>query len=132
MVFLGDHGGYQKNMERVATRLNREWAAQPSCRVHALLDFYRVTQGAYVEALKARGFSAAEIGSHAGLADTSLAWAVDPALVRQDLLGRAAQAGARDGVYGDPRRATLELGQIGVEQVVATSAAAIRALIRGH
>ena len=131
IVFLGDHGGYQKNMERAATRLNREWAPKPGCRVHALLDFYRVTQGAYVELLKARGFATEEIGSHAGLADTALALAVEPALVRRDLLEHAAKAGAREGTYGDPRRATVELGQAGVEQIVATSAAAIRALTRG-
>jgi creatinine amidohydrolase len=130
VVFLGDHGGYQKAMQRVATRLNREWAARPGCRVHALLDYYQVTQGAYVEALKARGFTTEEIGSHAGLADTALALAVEPALVRQELLGRAASGGAREGVYGDPRRATAELGGAGVEQIVATSAAAIRVLTR--
>ena len=132
VVFLGDHGGYQKSLERVAQRLNREWAAQPNCRVHALLDYYRVTQGGYVELLKARGFTGAEIGTHAGLADTALALAVQPGLVRNDMLARAAQGGVREGVYGDPRRATPELGQLGVEQVVATSTAAIRTLLRGR
>ncbi len=132
VVFLGDHGGYQKNMDRVAQRLNREWAAQPGCRVHALLDYYRVTQGAYVETLRARGFTGAEIGTHAGLADTALALAVEPSLVRNELLARATQGGVREGVYGDPRRATPELGQLGVEQVVATSVAAIRTLLRGR
>ncbi len=132
VVFLGDHGGYQKNMDRVAQRLNREWAGQRRCRVHALLDYYRVTQGAYVETLKARGFTDAEIGTHAGLADTALALAVQPSLVRNELLARAAQGGVREGVYGDPQRATSELGQLGVEQVVATSVAAIRTLLRGQ
>ncbi len=132
VVFLGDHGGYQKNMDRVAQRLNREWAAQPQCRVHALLDYYRVTQVGYAETLKARGFTGAEIGTHAGLADTALALAVQPSLVRNDMLARAAQGGVREGVYGDPRRATPELGQLGVEQVVATSAAAIRTLLRAR
>ncbi len=132
VVFIGDHGGYQKNMDRVAQRLNREWAAQPRCRVHALLDYYGVTQGGYVETLKALGFTGAEIGTHAGLADTALALAVEPSLVRNELLTRAAQGGARDGVHGDPRRATPELGQLGVEQVVATSVAAIRTMLRGR
>ena len=132
VVFLGDHGGYQKNMERVATRLNREWAGQPACKVHALLDYYRVTQSAYVEALKSRGFSAEEIGTHAGLADTALAMAVDPGLVRQDMLNREPKAGPREGVYGDPRRATAEVGRLGVERVVEASVTAIRALARKH
>jgi creatinine amidohydrolase len=130
VIFLGDHGGYQKSEERAAARLNREWAADPSCRAHALLDYYRVTQTAFVKDLKARGFGEAEIGTHAGLADTSLALAVDPHLVRAGALG--AKAGERGGVYGDPQRATAELGQIGVQQIVESSAAAIQALTRQH
>ena len=134
VVFLGDHGGYQTSLQRVASKLDREWsagrkgAATPGCRVHALLDYYRVTQGAYVDALKARGFSADEIGTHAGLADTSLSLAIDPALVRSGMLGREPKAGAREGVYGDPRRSSAELGQLGVDQIVAASVAAIRAM----
>jgi creatinine amidohydrolase len=126
VVFLGDHGGYQKSEDRVAARLNREWAADPGCRVHALTEYYRVTQTSYVAALRQRGLTQAEIGTHAGLADTSLALAVDQALVRGEILARS--PGERDGVSGDPRRATAELGQIGVQQVVDASVAAIRKL----
>ena len=130
VVFLGDHGGYQKSQERVATKLGREWTAgaggQRPVRVIALTEFYRVTQTAYVDALKARGVGVNEIGVHAGLADTSLALAIDPALVRPDLLGRAAKAGAAEGVTGDPRRASAEFGQLGVERIVEASVAAIR------
>lgn len=126
VFFLGDHGGYQKSEERVADKLNREWAADPSCRVHALTAYYRITQTAYVAALKQRGHSEAEIGTHAGLADTSLAMAVDPALVRTGLLGHGAKPGPGDGVYGDPRAASVELGQLGVKMIVDTSVAEIR------
>ena len=130
VVFLGDHGGYQTSEERVATRLNREWATQASCRVHALVDYYRVTQTVYVDGLKARGFSLDEIGTHAGLADTALALAVDPTLVRQEALANGPKPGARDGVYGDPRRATAELGQAGVDAIIESSVARIRVLAR--
>ncbi|HEY1394247.1 MAG TPA: creatininase family protein [Methylibium sp.] len=130
IVFLGDHGGYQKSEERLASKLNREWAADPACRVHALLDYYRVTQTAYVAALKSRGHSEAEIGTHAGLADTSLALAVDPALVRGDALAHSGKLSEREGVYGDPRRASAELGQLGVQQIIQTSVAAIQAMTR--
>jgi creatinine amidohydrolase/Fe(II)-dependent formamide hydrolase-like protein len=130
VVFLGDHGGYQHAEERVAARLNREWAARPGCRVIALLDYYRVTQTAYVEALKARGFSAAEIGTHAGLADTALMLAIDPSMVRPGRLAEGAEAGPREGVHGDPRRATAALGQIGVDLIVDRSVRAIREATR--
>ncbi|HEY9066266.1 MAG TPA: creatininase family protein [Burkholderiaceae bacterium] len=129
VVFIGDHGGYQKSLEKVAAKLDREWRAAPTpCRAVALLDYYRVTQGAFVAALQARGHSADEIGTHAGLADTALSLAVDPALVHPAGMPSDPKTFARDGVYGDPRRATAELGRIGVEQIVDTSVAAIRAL----
>ena len=125
VVLLGDHGGYQKSLERVAVKLNREWAGA-GCRVTALTEFYRASQAGHAELLAARGFSPAEIGSHAGLADTALALAIDPALVRRDQLAAAAQGGQAQGVYGDPRRASAELGQIGVDRIVAASVAAMR------
>ncbi len=131
IVFLGDHGGYQHNQERVAARLNREWSAgaagRPAVKVVALTEFYRVTQTAYVDALRARGVTADEMGGHAGLADTSLALALDPALVRADRLAGAAQAGSPNGVTGDPKRASAELGRLGVDRIVDASVAAIRA-----
>ena len=38
IVFIGDHGGYQKSLTAVAQRLNREWAATPA-RAHAILEY---------------------------------------------------------------------------------------------
>ena len=125
IVFLGDHGGYQKDDKIVADRLNREWAATP-VRVHAVAEYYRVTQTDYVQALKGRGYRDDEIGTHAALADTSLMLAVDPRLVRTDRLASGAKLGAEDGVYGDPRRSSAELGQLGVDMIVAQTVAAIR------
>ena len=132
VVFLGDHGSYQKNETNVANRLNREWAKDPACRVHALLDYYSVTQNAYVAALRSRGYSDFEIGRHAGLADTSLALAVDKSLVRTQALGADSKANKRDGIDGDPHRASVELGQLGVKQIIQISVAAIQALTREH
>ncbi len=73
--------------------------------------------------LKAKGYSEAEIGTHAGLLDTSLMMATDPSLVRADLLG-ATKPG--DGVNGDPRRSSAALGQLGVDLTVTRTVAAIR------
>jgi creatinine amidohydrolase/Fe(II)-dependent formamide hydrolase-like protein len=129
VVFLGDHGDYQKSLDRVAARLTRDWsgrAGSAGCRVHSLSDFYRAATDGHLQLLLARGFSQAEIGSHAGLADTALTLAIDSTLVRQDQLARAAQAGRREGVLGDPRRASAALGQLGVDHIVETSVAAIR------
>jgi creatinine amidohydrolase len=125
IVLLGDHGGYQRDFKVVADKLNREWAATP-VRVHALEAYYLVTETSYVDALKSRGIRDDEIGTHAGLADTSLMLAVDPRLVRQDRLRSAARLGPAEGVHGDPRRSSAELGQLGVDLIVAESVDAIR------
>jgi creatinine amidohydrolase/Fe(II)-dependent formamide hydrolase-like protein len=117
VVLLGDHGGYQQSLQRVADKLNRAFGASA---VIALREYYAAAQ-AFDGVLAARGYTALEIGQHAGLSDTSLAWAVDASLVRPQLLGPA------DGVVGDPRRATADLGRDGVEHIVAASVAAIRA-----
>lgn len=123
VFFLGDHGGYQKSEEKAAARVN----AKGSCRAHALLDYYQATQAGYVADLKRRGHGDAEIGLHAGLADTSLSLALDPAGVRSGLLAAGAKAGPNGGVRGDPTRASAELGQLGVTRIVDASVAAIRA-----
>ena len=130
IVFLGDHGGYRQSLERVAAKLNREWAARGKGRVHAVGEYYQASEAGFAEILKARGFGTDEIGVHAGLADTALAMAVDPALVRGDVAAARARGAAQDGVTGDPRRASAELGRLGVEHIVDATVAAIRTRIR--
>jgi creatinine amidohydrolase/Fe(II)-dependent formamide hydrolase-like protein len=95
-------------------------------RAHAVSEYYRVTQTDYVGALKSRGFRDEEIGTHAGLADTSLMLAIDPRFVRADRLTSGAHPGPADGVYGDPRRSSAELGQLGVDDIVTQTVTAIR------
>ena len=75
------------------------------------------------------GYRRDEIGLHAGLADTSLMMALDPAMVRAEVAA-ARSPGADDGVSGDPRRASAELGREGVGLVVARTVEAVRARLR--
>ena len=128
VVLIGDHGGYQAQLKAVAARLNREWAGS-GARAHFIDDYYRVTQTGYVKALRAQGLSDAQIGSHAGSADTALLMAVDPAGVRPGLLDTAAREGTASGTAGDPRAATAALGQLGVDIIVSQTVAAIRAAV---
>ncbi|HTK35015.1 MAG TPA: creatininase family protein [Caulobacteraceae bacterium] len=129
VVLIGDHGGYQADLKAVADDLNRRWAGSPA-RAHYVADYYRSTETAYVAALKARGYSAAEIGTHAGLADTALTLALAPGMVRPEALRPGAAVGVKDGVHGDPRRASAALGQLGVEAIVRQTVQAIRAAVR--
>jgi creatinine amidohydrolase len=124
VVLLGDHGGYAKNLKNVAARLNREWAKE-RVRVHALDAYYHASDREFAELLRQKGFSDAEIGTHAGLADTSLALAVDPSLVRAERLSTPSM-GTADGVHGKPNRASAELGRLGADLVVERSVKAIR------
>ncbi len=125
VVFLGDHGGYQKVLQAAASTLNREWSSTP-VRAHAIGEYYRATTTAYVAALQKRGFTADEIGTHAGVADTSLSLALTPGVVRSERLGNVPKPAAGDGVYGDPRRSSAEVGQLGVDVIVSATVAAIR------
>ena len=124
VVFIGDHGGYQKLMVKAAVSLNREWA-KTSVRAHAIEEYYMAAGEDFAQYLKGKGYGAEEIGTHAGLADTSLALAVDPALVRAELLKAPAKTKA-DGVFGDPTRASAELGKAGLDLIVEHTATAIR------
>jgi creatinine amidohydrolase/Fe(II)-dependent formamide hydrolase-like protein len=119
IVFLGDHGSTQKGEQAVAGKLDREWASTPD-RVHAIVQYYEDSESGFAKLLESRGYSASEVGTHAGLGDTSLTLALAPDLVRKDRLKPG------EGVNGDPTRASAELGNLGVDTVVSRTVAAIK------
>jgi creatinine amidohydrolase/Fe(II)-dependent formamide hydrolase-like protein len=129
IVFLGDHGGYQKDEKRVADRLDKEWSAQP-VRVLAIEEYYRASESEFGQLLRSKGYPEQEVGLHAGLADTSLMLAVDPRYVRTDCLPSGEPGGS--GVNGDPRHSSAELGQLGVDLIVARTVDAIRKAVGHH
>src|SRR5512134_1186457 len=81
IVLIGDSGDYQGQLKSIAARLNRDWAGTQA-RAHYVEDYYGAAQIDYVQALRAKGLNEAQIGKHAGTADTSLLMAIDAALVR--------------------------------------------------
>jgi len=125
VVFLGDHGSDQKGEKAVAERLDREWAAT-QVRVHAIEEYYRASEAEFGRMLKGKGYGDGEVGTHAGLADTSLMLALDPRSVRTDRLRPG------DGVHGDPRRSNAELGQLGVDLIVTRTVDAVRKAVARH
>lgn len=125
VVFLGDHGSTQAGQRVVAAALNKEWATS-AVRVHAVEEYYHAATTGFRELLKARGLRAAEIGGHAGLADTALTLALDPRLVRNDPRRDDLAPGESSGVEGDPERAGAELGRLGVELIITRTVSAIR------
>jgi creatinine amidohydrolase len=127
IVLIGDHGGYQKSLQKVAARLDREWAKEASpARVHAVEAYYLAADREFAQLLKKQGLSEAEIGSHAGAADTSLSLAVDERLVRSARLHDGSALGVAEGVHGDPHRASLAAGRAGLDLIVARTRDAIQ------
>lgn len=126
IVFLGDHGGYQKDIKLVVARLNKTWAATKA-RAFMPPEYYDASSDGYAQILRQHGFRDDEIGTHAGLADTSLQLAVAPQMVRLDRLHSSPKLGLADGVYGgDPRRSSAELGRLGIDAIVSRTVAALR------
>jgi creatinine amidohydrolase len=130
IVLIGDHGGYQSALASVEATFNKE--AKSSAKVHFIADYYRATastQSGYIAALRAKGLSDYEIGTHAGSADTSLQLAIDPSTVKPEKFAESAKLGRPGGTLGDPKAASVTLGQIGVDATVKMSVLAIQKAI---
>lgn len=122
IVLIGDHGSDQAGQDAVAAKLNAEWA-RTNVRVHAIGAYYRGDQEGDAAEMMKRGIRREEIGNHADVRDTSLMLAVDPTMVRANRL----EAGdGKNGVEGDPRHASAEIGRILNERNVARTTALIR------
>ena len=131
VIFLSDHGGYRQSVARVVARLERSLRHHAQCRAHALYAYYDAAQMPFTNALVSTGVPPADVGLHAGLADTALTLALDPSLVRSSFLSpHGPKLSPADGVTGDPRRASPELGQLGVQLIVDASVAAIRSALK--
>lgn len=103
IVFLGEHGASIVPQKIVAARLSEVWAPQ-GIRVINAANYYSANGGP--QWLVAQGETAAAIGSHASIQDTSELMALFPQGVRLDK-----RVADQDGVKGDPTKATAERGQ---------------------
>lgn len=128
IVLIGDSGGNQRGLQAVAKSLNEEWA-KTDVRVHFVPDYYFYATE-MDKWLVAQGEKAEEIGSHAGIRDTSQLMAVDPKLVRMD---KRAPGGGFEGSgvagNGNAARATVEYGKKGFEIKVERAVAQIKKLM---
>jgi creatinine amidohydrolase len=103
IVFIGEHGASIEPQRQTAERLSQLWV-KDGVRVINAANYYSANGQA--DWLKARGESDAAIGLHATIQDTSELIAVLPGGVRMDK-----RAADKDGVKGDPTKATAEIGQ---------------------
>jgi creatinine amidohydrolase/Fe(II)-dependent formamide hydrolase-like protein len=125
VVLMGDHGGGQQELAKLATALNKKYAAQ-GAHVYFCSSVYKEAREDFNKWLKEHGYP---VGSHASIPDTSeLMYLGGDEYVRKDRL----VAGTPDnGIVGDPRRSSAELGKRVFDMKVDYGVAEIRRLISG-
>jgi creatinine amidohydrolase/Fe(II)-dependent formamide hydrolase-like protein len=108
ILFLGDSGGNQRGMSAVTDALNEEWAGSGT-RAHFIGDYYTKTGEDQRTYLRGLGYTDEQIGSHAGMLDTSELMFVNPNHLRPT---RFAPDGGFEGsgVRGDPTLSSAEIG----------------------
>lgn len=134
IILMGDHGGNQKPLEALASKLDERYRSQ-GVRVFYSSDAYAKSDKEIEAYLKEHGFPPSR---HGGVADMSSLWAVDAKYVRPDKIavgGPVPPAGSplalgTVGVEGDPRRSSPELGKMFLDWKVKNAVAEIRKLIQ--
>jgi creatinine amidohydrolase len=122
IVFIGDSGGNQNGMKAVAEMLNKEWAGS-GVRIHFVPEYYSGT--GFSKWLQSQGEKEEDIGTHAGITDTSQLMAIDAKLIRKDkLANRGGFEGS--GVSGNPTRASVAYGKKGLELKIETAVRRIK------
>jgi len=126
VVLMGDHGGGQETLKKAAEELNSEWAAK-GVHVYYIADLYYKEKEQMREYLTKRHL---EIDEHAGIDDTSEIMFIDKdkKWVRKDRLGRGNE---KMGVRGDPRQASVKLGEMFVGFKIKNAVSQIRSLTSG-
>jgi creatinine amidohydrolase len=125
IVLIGDSGENQKALQSVASSLNKEWA-KTDARVHFVSEYYK--ESPFREWLQGQGEKREDIGTHAGIVDTSQLMAVNPNGIRS---AKLAPGGDRTvtGATGNPARASVAYGKKGLEMKIEAAVAQIRKLI---
>jgi creatinine amidohydrolase len=122
IVYIGDSGGNQAGAKAAAEALNKEWRST-RVRVHHVEAYY--SANGFADWLREQGETKADIGTHAGISDTSELLALYPEGIRRDKL-TLARAGDGSGVSGNPARATVAYGNKGLELKIEAGVRAIR------
>ena len=125
IILIGDSGGNQLGMQEMAKLLNMEWKEEAG-RIHYVSDYYH--NNGFRDWLLSQGETREDIGTHAGITDTSQLLALDPALIRPNLM--APMGGFEgSGVRGNPLKARAEYGRIGLQMKVDAALKQIRKLM---
>ena len=126
VAIMGDHGGGQEEMARVAQALDAQ-SKRSGARVLHVGDFYAKADAQFDELMARRGIKSKEL--HAGIPDTSaIVFLGADAWIRKD---RIAAANEATGVQGTPSLATAELGKLYLDMKIESAVNQIRAFRGG-
>lgn len=128
VVLMGDHGGGQEELAEVARKLDAKYAPQG---IHVVYcgDVYAKVGTDFNGWLKEHDLPA---GSHASIKDTSELWYLggDKGWIRKDQIAAAVgDAGHKNGISGDARRSSPEIGKVVSDMKVDYAVAQIRQLL---
>ena len=129
VVLLGDHGGGQSTLAKVAEEMNKEWGPK-GIHVYYIPDLYYKEKDLMKDYLPKHGLP---IDAHAGTDDTSEVMYVDkmvngasPKWIRA---GKLINSKGDDGVDGDQTKASLDMGKMFTDAKVSLAVAQIKQLI---
>jgi creatinine amidohydrolase/Fe(II)-dependent formamide hydrolase-like protein len=125
IVLMGDHGGGQQELAGLARTLDGRYATQ-GVRVYFCSSVYKEAREDFNAWLKQHEFP---VGTHASIPDTSeLMYLGVKEYVRKD---RLVAGSSENGITGDPRRSSPELGKRVFDMKVDYGVQEIRRLIAG-
>jgi creatinine amidohydrolase len=126
VALMGDHGGGQEEMARVAQALDAQ-AKKGGARVLHVGDLYSKADAQFDELLARRGITSKEL--HAGIPDTSAVMFLGAEnWIRKDQIAAANDA---TGVQGSPALATPELGKLYLDMKIDSAVNQIKAFRAG-
>jgi creatinine amidohydrolase len=127
VALMGDHGGGQEEMARVAQALDAQ-SKKGGARVLYVGDLYSKADAQFDELMAKRGITSKEL--HAGIPDTSaILFLGAEAWIRKDQIAAANEA---TGVQGSPALATAELGKLYLDMKVDNAVNQIKAFRAGR
>jgi len=141
IVLMGDHGGGQEELAKLAETLDAKYRTQ-GIHVYFCGDVYEKSRREFAAWLTSKGLP---LSNHGGISDTSTMLYLEPAngqwvrsIYKTTIGDPVLPPGQRpdprtprvnNGVTGDPRPSTPEIGKLAVEMKVTNSVAQIQKLI---
>jgi creatinine amidohydrolase/Fe(II)-dependent formamide hydrolase-like protein len=123
VILMGDHGGGQQELASLARTLNARYSPK-GVHVYFCSSVYKEAREDFNAWLKQHGLP---VGTHASIPDTSeLMYLGGEEYVRKD---RLAAGNGKNGVVGDPRKSSAELGKQVFDMKVDYGVKEIRRLI---